>query len=426
MVRGGAGEADQVFRVLLWALKASAMALGLVLSILCIMSIVALVSRSLLIQLVPALLVAIGGPLVVAERLARDSRGRRREGLATDVLAVGWLAFALIYIALAYPLTRPLLLHEAELLARAPSNLAKSTAPVVIWLARGRAGQSIDGVEMAADGSDRLGLGVGRRNNRDAGVEVIEFNAGARVDVDARATDGGAQSDGSLDADGPTETDGAPRTLAVEETLSLRQVLGIVEPSLVTVSVCRTDGSYLSASGFVLDDGGTIATAASVVSRAQSVAVRLSDGRWLRQVSLVALDETLGAALLSTSTELDHRAPRLGLGADLDADDVLVIMGNPLGLEPTLVPGTLAGRRGEEEILVLTGRVDAATLGGPVVDIEGAIVGVAMRGPTPRSLRPQGAPPVNLAVPTTALVAMEPLTPPRRLYGRGTRPPLVW
>jgi hypothetical protein len=378
------------FRIALVALKSLAIAVGCALSVLCLMSAMSALTPVLWVQLVPALIVGLGLPLVAAERLAIDERRARRKGLASDVLAVSWLGFAVLYVAGAFTATSPLLCREADLLS---STWARDAAPVIRWLARGAP-------EARADAASAEGTASGAGAGRDGGPG----DGGDTPDADGEpVVDAGCDVD--VEAEGDVEQALDPEVLP---ELSPAQVLETILPSLVSVSVRRRGQPVSVASGVVVDEQGLIATAASAVAGAATLAVRLADGRWVDAVEVAALDRVAGLALLSIPPGQGLSAARLARDGEVAVGARLLVVGDPLGLAPTVREDVLAqlidvagGYR-----LGLASPATLASLGAAVVDMRGVVVGVALYERPPAGPLPARTAPPGLAAPSELLEAM--------------------
>ena len=152
-------------------------------------------------------------------------------------------------------------------------------------------------------------------------------------------------------------------------------------------------------SGFFVDAQGHIATAAHVVTNVQSVVVKLADQRVLR-AELVGVDEAADIALLKVALA-EPIVPLLGSSLSLSPGDWVLALGEPYGLERTVVAGVVGGTRRHfiEDSDVLFIQADLAlnpgNSGGPLLDTTGAIVGMNSR----IVVGGIGAPGVALAVP---------------------------
>ncbi|MDQ3038077.1 MAG: S1C family serine protease, partial [Myxococcota bacterium] len=135
------------------------------------------------------------------------------------------------------------------------------------------------------------------------------------------------------------------------------------------------------ASGFVVHEAGAILTNHHVVERATRIRVRLGDGRELPG-TVIGIDPATDLALI--------RVPARGLRPLRFADvararvgDSVLAIGAPLGLETTVTTGVLSaiGRSGFglsdiEDYVQTDASIHVGSSGGPLVDLEGNVVGV--------------------------------------------------
>jgi len=142
-------------------------------------------------------------------------------------------------------------------------------------------------------------------------------------------------------------------------------------------------------SGFILDPEGWLVTNHHVVDGADSVTVRLSDGRTF-DAEIVGVDDKTNLALLSI--EADDALPYVKLG---DSDEIRVgedvmAVGNPFGLGGTVTSGIVSakGRNISDgpyaEFLQTDAAINKGNSGGPLFNMDGEVVGVnsAIYSPT--------------------------------------------
>lgn len=152
-------------------------------------------------------------------------------------------------------------------------------------------------------------------------------------------------------------------------------------------------------SGFFIDGQGHIVTAAHVVTNVQSIVVKLADQRVLG-AELLGVDNDADIALLKVALA-EPIVPRLGSSLSLSPGDWVLALGEPYGLERTVVAGIVGGARRHfiEDSDVLFIQADLAlnpgNSGGPLLDTSGAIVGMNSR----IVVGGIGAPGVALAIP---------------------------
>src|SRR5207248_2193240 len=128
--------------------------------------------------------------------------------------------------------------------------------------------------------------------------------------------------------------------------------------------------------GFVIDKNGLIATNLHVIGEARPVAVHTADGKPLTVKSIHASDRALDLAILRvdatdlTALTLATEQPAVG--------EAVVVMGNPRGLKHSVVSGVVSGLReiDERKMIQLAIPVEAGNSGGPVLDMQGRVVGI--------------------------------------------------
>jgi len=139
-------------------------------------------------------------------------------------------------------------------------------------------------------------------------------------------------------------------------------------------------------SGFVVDAEGHIVTAAHVVDGASKITIRFSDGT-SAVATLQGTDDATDIAVLKVDPSgLDLHPLELGSSAALKVGDELAAIGSPFGYASSLSTGIVSGL--DRTIEAPNGftvahaiQTDAAlnpgNSGGPILDAEGRVVGVA-------------------------------------------------
>ena len=173
--------------------------------------------------------------------------------------------------------------------------------------------------------------------------------------------------------------------------LASRLVAKRVEPSVV--SIVRPGGVGLDGqgSGVIVDTAGYIVTNYHVVAGAQSVQVRLSDRR-SAEAEVVGDDAMTDIALLKIDLP-NLIAAEWGDSDELEVGDLVWALGSPFGLERSLTFGIVSAksRRSSsrlsdspyQEYLQTDAAVNPGNSGGPLVNIDGQVVGInaAIFGP---------------------------------------------
>ena len=160
-------------------------------------------------------------------------------------------------------------------------------------------------------------------------------------------------------------------------------------------------------SGFLIDPSGLILTNAHVVDRAEKIHITFSDGK-TASARVLAEDPQQDIALLV----LEKKFPGLaGIQTDSSGQyflgETVIAAGNPFGLDSSISVGILSGRgrritrQGKtlfSDILQTDAIVYPGNSGGPLLNIEGKLIGMNM------SLY-ENAPGIGFAIPFTRISA---------------------
>ena len=397
------------FRVAHGVVKTIAIVAGLPLTVISLMGLVGLVTDNFWIRLVPALLVALGSPLFLVDRLLPDDDQRKARGLPTDVLALCWMGFSVLFVGVAGPLTGSLLVAEGDRYARAD---APAMARLVYWAGgvvpqwpAPRAPEPDGRPEPATPSTETLDGGL------DGALTAASASGAAAPDGGANPSDAAT----SLTADGGLAS----------KTWSPVELLQKVTPAVVTIAARGPTGE-MSGTGFFVDQRGTLVTTQEVVRGATAVVVRLSDGSWLNNVELLEESSDLDVALLRVSPPPSVSPLVLRAGLPLPSGEPVICVGNALGLEPTLSNGQLAesATLPPDRWLVVTALVSSGNSGGPVLSLTGEVIGMATAA---RRLLPEPDQGLNVAVPASRLREMlQEDHSERRRYRSGAEGPTRW
>jgi len=165
-----------------------------------------------------------------------------------------------------------------------------------------------------------------------------------------------------------------------------RLLANYVGPSVVSI---RTSGSRGEGqgSGVIVDSEGYVVTNFHVVEFARSVELQLSDGR--RGVAtVVGADPLVDLAVLKTEMG-NLTAAKWGDSDELDVGEMVWALGSPYGLQKSITFGIVSAkeRRGipsqrhrrpsvYQEFLQTDAAVNPGNSGGPLVNVDGEIVGI--------------------------------------------------
>lgn len=173
-----------------------------------------------------------------------------------------------------------------------------------------------------------------------------------------------------------------------------------VKPSIVVITFTGRDNDRAGlGSGFIIHPDGLIATNLHVIGEARPIAVQLQDGRKFDVTAIEAHERQHDLAILRIAAK---GLPALPLGNSDDLADGTAIMtiGNPLGLDRSVVTGVLSGHREVEgrPMLQIAMPIERGNSGGPILDLDGRVQGIV----TLKSLKTENlgfAVPVNLLKP---------------------------
>jgi S1-C subfamily serine protease len=149
--------------------------------------------------------------------------------------------------------------------------------------------------------------------------------------------------------------------------------------SVVLVSTTDASGKPLAfGSGFVVDPG-VVVTNLHVLKGASAASVRLiGDADKAAVDGILASDEKVDLALLA-APKLSAAPLRIRDGDVAAIGDEVFVVGNPQDLEGTFSAGIVSGKRvlGNVRMLQITAPISGGSSGGPVLDGEARVVGVA-------------------------------------------------
>lgn len=151
-----------------------------------------------------------------------------------------------------------------------------------------------------------------------------------------------------------------------------------VRKSVVVINVKgRTDTRFAIGSGFIIDPAGLIVTNLHVIGESRPIEVQTADGRKLEVTHVHASDRHVDLAILRVN-ETDLPALPLGNSDKLRQGEEVVALGNPLGLELSVVTGVVSALREVEgrPMIQVAMPIEQGNSGGPLVDRLGNVMGV--------------------------------------------------
>jgi len=143
--------------------------------------------------------------------------------------------------------------------------------------------------------------------------------------------------------------------------------------------------SHRTASGFIIDRSGLVATSYHVIDDYNRFTVRLVDGS-IHEAEVAARDELADIALLKIDlSDMGDAVRQVEMG-DSDAvqpGDSVTVIGTPLGLQYTVTAGVVSGvgrRVGAtylDDLIQIDAALDPGNSGGPVFNSKGKVIGIA-------------------------------------------------
>ena len=195
---------------------------------------------------------------------------------------------------------------------------------------------------------------------------------------------------GSVSAQKPT-----PGAQTTQAGPAAREIAARTAPAVVKIRALANGSEVASGSGFVIRADGVVVTNFHVVQEATSLEVELATGEVFTTVYVLGTDERRDLALLKLPTAR-LAALEAGDPSAVEVGDPVYVMGNPMGLDRTFSDGLVSARRVLDGVayLQISAPISSGSSGGPVLDAQGRVVGVA----TATMAEGQN---LNLAVPMT-------------------------
>ena len=401
---GAAGPPSRNVIIVYTVVKVLAILGGGIGTFVALLSIVGALTENGWVRAIVALVVSIGLPLLVADRLLPKDDSAKVPGLVSDVFAVIWLLFAVVFTGVFGNATRGMLTREGDRLQRA----GWGTLAQVSWFL---AGVKPDGAAVAVTGpGGEPAADAGAPDGGDAGVAM------------APAPDSGPGA--ASDAAPPPNPGRGEKTPA--------ELFKELAPSVVAIQA-KSGAAEGGGTGFLIDGEGTIVTNHHVIGAAKQVRIKFINGARFENVELLEDDETNDLALLridlgkpaEESVAAPSEAKPLTLG-DSDAIKVgerAISIGNPLGLEHTLTDGLISARRiyQGKAWIQMSVPVSPGNSGGPVFNMKGEVIGVTAAQITGGFFG--NAQNLNLAIPVNVLKNLiKPAYPKRKKFGDDNAP----
>lgn len=194
---------------------------------------------------------------------------------------------------------------------------------------------------------------------------------------------------------GSTQVQSSQRTTA--------DVVKSCSDSVVLIVTSDSLGKPLGqGSGFIVSADGKVATNHHVIAGAHSALVKLNSGAFFPMDAIVADDPENDLAIIKVDGRNLSALP-LAPTESVNVGDRVVAIGSPLGLENTVSDGIISGLRDDangRKWLQITAPVSHGNSGGPLLAMDGRVLGVVTLGSTAAAQN------LNFAVPSDSVRAL--------------------
>ena len=145
-------------------------------------------------------------------------------------------------------------------------------------------------------------------------------------------------------------------------------------------------GGTATGSGFVVDERGTIITAAHVVEGSQDVSIRFEEAGELVDARVVGRDPSTDIAVLEVDPDDAKLQPiPLGDSSKVEVGDPVIAIGNPFGFTRTVTTGIVSALQRQIEapngfpirnVIQTDASINPGNSGGPLLDADGKVIGI--------------------------------------------------
>jgi serine protease Do len=163
---------------------------------------------------------------------------------------------------------------------------------------------------------------------------------------------------------------------------SLSPLVKKVKGSVVNIAVQNVGRSSSVGSGFIVHATGLVVTNTHVIKKAESILVRLADGRAF-DAQILGRDEPTDVALLRIPEGTGLETVSSGDSDALEVGDWVMAIGNPYGLATSVSHGIVSATNREiglgthDEFLQTDVPMNPGNSGGPLFNMAGQVVGMS-------------------------------------------------
>jgi S1-C subfamily serine protease len=202
-----------------------------------------------------------------------------------------------------------------------------------------------------------------------------EISFRKKSDVDKPLTSTPAASESStppVKARGAAPTQPAP---AQSRVLTTEELFSSASPAVLLVEIFDDEGHARGrGSGFVVSSEGTAITNYHVIRGAYRANAKFSDGTFAPVLGVAAYDPGHDVAVIKIQAASPPTL-KLGNSDNVHIGDHIVAIGSPLGLQNTVSEGIVSALR--ENIIQMSAPISPGSSGGPVLNMNGEVVGIS-------------------------------------------------
>jgi S1-C subfamily serine protease len=163
-----------------------------------------------------------------------------------------------------------------------------------------------------------------------------------------------------------------------------------VKPSVVHIEAIvkfNDRRSQVTGSGVIVDAEGAILTNEHVVDNAEKVTVSVPGSKRRYPARIIGMDRQTDIALLRIIPDAPLPVATLGSAEDVRVGQWVLAIGNPYGLDGTVSFGIVSAKGRNLEVpdllndfIQTDAMIDRGSSGGPLVDLQGRVLGINSRG----------------------------------------------
>jgi S1-C subfamily serine protease len=193
------------------------------------------------------------------------------------------------------------------------------------------------------------------------------------------------------------------------------------------VPIPYEDEGFALGSGFLINEGGFILTNAHVIRNATDIRVVRAKSREEFPARIIGVDPATDSALIRIEPQADMQVLTLGNSGALEVGELVMAVGNPLGLNHTVSSGLISAKErlvSEDttsllDYLQTDTAINPGSSGGPLLNLHGQVVGINTAIAT-------DAQNIGFAIPIDTIKTVIPIlvsgNPERGWFGAAARP----